>query len=102
MAVSTELLEVPPLSQLRQRRSEKWRAYPPDVLPLPVAEMDFVLAEPIREALHAAVERSDTGYPAGSPELGTALSRFAERRWGWRLDPGAVVAAADVSVAAVE
>lgn len=92
----------PPLSQLRQRRSEKWRTYPPDVLLLPVAEMDFSLAEPIRDALHAAVDRSDTGYAVPTPDLGEALAMFADQRWGWQLDPDAVVAAPDLSVAAVE
>ena len=33
------------LDQLRRRRSEKWRAHPPDVLPAFVAEMDYDLAE---------------------------------------------------------
>ncbi|MGN6197967.1 MAG: aspartate aminotransferase, partial [Humibacter sp.] len=34
------------LDQLRTRTSEKWTAYPSDVLPLFVAESDFPLAEP--------------------------------------------------------
>jgi cysteine-S-conjugate beta-lyase len=84
------------------RRSEKWRGYPSDVLPLPVAEMDVTLAEPIREVLAAALELSDTGYPGLGPELGDALAAFAAGRWGWQLDPSSVIAAADVSVAAVE
>ena len=37
------------LDRLRKRQSEKWRAYPADVLPSFVAEMDFDLAEPIVE-----------------------------------------------------
>jgi cysteine-S-conjugate beta-lyase len=102
VTVSPQLLEVPPLSQLRLRRSEKWRSYPPDVLPLPVAEMDFPLAEPIREVLQTAVDLSDTGYPAAGPELANALAEFAAGRWGWQVDPSSVVVAADVSVAAVE
>ena len=98
----TELLDVPALSQLRKRRSEKWRTYPSDVLPLPVAEMDFPLADPIAEALQAALDLSDTGYPVAGPELGEALAAFAGQRWDWAIDPKTVVAAADVSVAAVE
>jgi cysteine-S-conjugate beta-lyase len=102
VTVSPQLLEVPPLSQLRRRRSEKWRSYPPDVLPLPVAETDFPLAEPIRDVLQTALDLSDTGYPAAGPELANALAEFAAGRWGWQVDPTSVVAAADVSVAAVE
>ena len=47
-----------PLDVLRTRTSAKWRSFPPDVLPLPIAEMDYPLAEPIAHALHAAVDRS--------------------------------------------
>jgi cysteine-S-conjugate beta-lyase len=83
------------LDELRRRRSEKWRAYPPDVLPMWVAEMDTPLAPPIREALLAAVELGDTGYPtpAGLPE---AYAEFAARRFGWRPDPGAMALVPDV------
>ena len=47
---------------LLARGSEKWSKYPPDVLPAFVAEMDFALAPPIKDALHAAIERDDLGY----------------------------------------
>ncbi|TFD17814.1 MalY/PatB family protein [Cryobacterium sp. TMT2-23] len=91
-----------PLSFLRERTSMKWRSYPPDVLPLFVAEMDFPLAEPIQDALVAAVRRSDTGYIAPANGLGAAFSGFAGRRWGWRVDPEQVTSTTDVSVAIVE
>jgi cystathionine beta-lyase len=97
-----ELLPVPPLADLRRRRSEKWRRYPSDVLPLFVAEMDFALAPPVAAALHDAIELSDTGYPVAQPVLGEALAKFAADRWGWRVDPGSVTAVADVGVGVVE
>jgi cysteine-S-conjugate beta-lyase len=75
------------LGELRRQTSAKWRTYPPDVLPLPVAEMDFPLAAPVAEALHAAIRRSDLGYPSPNPGLAEALAGFAGRRWGWRVDP---------------
>lgn len=50
------------LSELRKRRSAKWRTFPEDVLPLPVAEMDYPIAKPIRDVLIDMVKRSDTGY----------------------------------------
>jgi bifunctional pyridoxal-dependent enzyme with beta-cystathionase and maltose regulon repressor activities len=59
------------LAELRERRSAKWRTYPPDVLPVPVAEVDFPVAAPIAEA----------------------LAGFAARRWDWRLDPARVALA---------
>ena len=95
-------LPVAPLAELRGRRSAKWRTYPDDVLPLTVAEMDFALAPPVRDALRAAVDASDTGYSAAVPRLGKAYAGFAEGRWGWRVDPGAVTAVTDVGVGVVE
>jgi len=93
---------VDPLERLRTRRSAKWRVHPPDVLPLTIAEMDYALARPVRDALHDAVDRSDTGYAMVDPDVGTALASFAEDWWGWRIDPSSVAAAPDVSVAVVQ
>ncbi|MEY4291339.1 MAG: hypothetical protein RL130_1281 [Actinomycetota bacterium] len=90
------------LSELRTHRSEKWRAFPSDVLPLPVAEMDFPIAQPIREILGEMVTHSDLGYLGPIPELGHAFSGFAHRRWGWKADAAQVRIAADVGVGVVE
>ena len=90
------------LSELRTHRSEKWRAYPADVLPLPVAEMDFPVAEPIRNTLRSMIDKSDLGYLGPIPEMGIAFSHFASNRWGWKADPQQVRIAADVGVGVVE
>jgi cystathionine beta-lyase len=95
-------LPVDPLSELRRRRSAKWRTYPADVLPLTVAEMDFSLAPPIQDALRAAVDSSDTGYSASAPQLGRAFAGFAAARWDWPVDPESVTAVTDVGVGVVE
>lgn len=91
-----------PLDVLRTRTSAKWRLYPADVLPLPVAEMDYPLADPIKAALHAAVDRSDTGYTAGSLPVAEAFQGFAAARLGWDVDPTRVTCTADVSMGIVE
>ena len=91
-----------PLDVLRTRTSAKWRSFPPDVLPLPVAEMDYPLAEPIAHALHAAVDRSDTGYSSGSRPVAEAFQGFAAARLGWDVDPARVTCTADVSLGNVE
>jgi cystathionine beta-lyase len=44
--------------------------------------MDVLLAEPVAEALRTAIERGDTGYPAGRG-YARAFSRFAADRWNW-------------------
>jgi cysteine-S-conjugate beta-lyase len=90
------------IDQLRHRTSTKWTEYPPDVLPLFVAEMDYPLAAPIKQALIELVERSDTGYLGADPPVRRAFARFAARRWGWSVDPDRVHPTADVSMGIVE
>ncbi len=89
-----EILTVP-LAELRTRTSMKWRRYPEDVLPLWVAEMDCHVAPPVAAALHAAIDRGDTGYPAG-PVYEEAVTRFAHDTWGLELDPARIGLMPDV------
>ena len=91
-----------PLAQLQKRKSAKWREFPSDVLPLPVAEMDFEIAKPIRDVLGEMLKGSDTGYLGKIPELGINLAKFAKARWGWEIDPEQVFIATDVGVGMVE
>ncbi len=110
------------LAHLRRRRSYKWTAYPGDVLPAFVAEMDFDVAEPIVEALSQAVGLSDFGYPNPTPyegpgshegpwrhdvswsrrSFGESFATFAATRWGWPVDPARVLVAPDVMTAIAE
>ncbi|MFI2714612.1 MalY/PatB family protein [Micromonospora sp. NPDC018662] len=90
------------LDQLRQRTSVKWRLYPPDVLPLWVAEQDVPLAPPVADALRRAVERGDTGYAYGTG-YAEALGGFAAQRWDWPDFPvGRSTLVPDVMMGAVE
>jgi cystathionine beta-lyase len=73
-------------TQLRQRRSLKWRTYALDVLPLWVAEMDAPMQPAVRAELEAAFDRGDTGYPYGT-EYQEAFAAMAIGRWEWSLDP---------------
>ena len=90
------------LAELHTHRSEKWRGFPQDVLPLPVAEMDFPVAEPIKAILTEMVAHSDLGYLGPIPELGLGFKKFAAERWNWNVDEKQVRAATDVGVAVVE
>jgi cysteine-S-conjugate beta-lyase len=100
--MGANLIKIPAISELLTRRSEKWRAFPNDVLPLPVAEMDFPVAQPIREVLLEMINNSDLGYLGNIPEMGPAFAGFAQRRWNWTVNPGYVRVATDVGVAVVE
>ncbi len=83
------------LDRLRRRRSDKWRAHPPDVLPAFIAEMDYDLAEPLLAALRGAIDLSDCGY-ATPADVGETFARFAAARHGWTVDPGHVHLVPDV------
>jgi cysteine-S-conjugate beta-lyase len=83
------------LAELRRRRSEKWRAHPPDVLPAFIAEMDYDLAAPVVDVLRSALERQDCGYANGAG-LGEAFASFAAARHSWQVTPDRVHLIADV------
>jgi cysteine-S-conjugate beta-lyase len=89
------------LETLRKRKSHKWQTYPADVLPAFVAEMDFDLAEPIVEAVRAALAIGDCGY-GHKGELGEAFAAFAEKRLRWSPDPSRMFAIPDVMTGIAE
>jgi cystathionine beta-lyase len=103
MTEPTVDLGVPALGTLRERRSEKWALYEPDVLSLTIAEMDFPIAAPIRDAVIATIGRSDLGYAVPTPRtLSAALAAFAQRRLNWRIDPEQVTVVPDVMLGLVD
>ncbi|MDP9240026.1 MAG: aminotransferase class I/II-fold pyridoxal phosphate-dependent enzyme [Actinomycetota bacterium] len=87
--------------ELKQRRSAKWRRYPPDVLPSWVAEMDFPLAAPVRQILREAVGRDDTGYAwfEGFPETAAG---FLVERLKWAVEPAQISPLPDVMAGVTE
>ncbi|PJJ62324.1 MalY/PatB family protein [Compostimonas suwonensis] len=97
------LIHARPVDTIRRERSSiKWTRFPPDVLPLFVAEMDYALATPIVETLVQRIRASDTGYVDAAGPLAPAFGAFAAERWGWAVDPRHVHVATDVSVGIVE
>lgn len=85
------------LDALRRRRTVKWTLHGPDVLAAWVAEMDFDVAEPIRAALHEAVDRQDFGYTeADLGELTGACADFLLTAQGWDVSPDRIFPVADV------
>lgn len=86
------------ISALRRRRTVKWRAVDDDVLAAWVAEMDFGIAAPVREAVAEAVAREDFGYPDNDDRTGLpeAFAAYAALTWGWHVDPARVGLVPDV------
>ncbi len=64
------------LSRLSARTGAKWKYFPADVLPLWVAEMDFRIAEPIKQAIRLRLDDDDLGYgmPNAVPGLQDAVA----------------------------
>ena len=85
------------LAKLRGRLSAKWTTYPADVLPAWVAEMDFPLAEPIKQRLRRAIDADDCGY-AQPRLLHQPFVAFARSRYGWTVDPSRIRVGPEVMV----
>ena len=75
---------------LREKSCMKWQRYENDVLPLWVADMDFPIAEPIRESLLTYARGDNFGYPKpeGLPGLKEVVQARLSERYGWSVEPG--------------
>lgn len=95
-------IQIDPLAQRFTRTSAKWRGLPSDILPLPVAEMDFHIAEPIKAKLRDMIDSSDLGYGGLIPEYAKSFADYSARHWNWDVDVEQFTIATDVGVAGVE
>jgi len=80
----------------RNTNSIKWTQYPADVLPLWVADMDFLTPQPIRDALHAMIDRGVLGYEFIQRKTQETVAARMERLYGWQVDPDWIVATTGV------
>jgi cystathionine beta-lyase len=65
--------------------SFKWQKYGDDVIPLWVADMDFVSPEPVVRALHERVDHRVFGYVWPSDELVGVIRERLRRLYGWEV-----------------
>ena len=88
------------LDQLRAGGGLKWRAFP-DCIGAFVAEMDFGIATPIRDALAAAVAGGQLGYLTAErmQAMARACALWQARHHGWEISPTAIRAVPDVLTA---
>ena len=96
-ALDTSAFDAITLDQLRAGGGLKWRAVP-DCIGAFVAEMDFGIAPPIRDALHEAVERGQVGYLSAAPlrAMAEACARWQQRHHGWDVPADMIRAVPDV------
>lgn len=72
--------------------SQKWQKYAGrDVLPLWVADMDFVSAPPILDALRDRVDHGVFGYARPTAATVEAVTGALAQRYGWKVDPEWIV-----------
>jgi cystathionine beta-lyase len=69
----------------RNSDSGKWNMYPADVLPLWVADMDFLAPPAVIEALKKRADQGTFGYGSmgGSAALREAIRTWAQERYQW-------------------
>jgi cystathionine beta-lyase len=75
----------------RGTRSEKWNRFPPDTLPLWIADMDFVAPEPVIRALRERVEHGIYGYTQEPAELRERIMARMAERYQWTIQAEDIV-----------
>ncbi|RJL34677.1 aminotransferase class I/II-fold pyridoxal phosphate-dependent enzyme [Bailinhaonella thermotolerans] len=91
------------VQSLAARDGMKWSKAEPGTIACWVADMDFPVPPPVREALIRRVD-TDLGYPAwaigeAQNPLAPAFAERMERRYGWRPDPAHVRCYNDINQA---
>src|SRR3990170_7000625 len=80
--------------QVIERRgtdSVKWKKYGEEVLPLWVADMDLISAEPILQALHRRVDHGFFGYTSPSEELYRVIQERLQRLYQWEIQAKEII-----------
>lgn len=76
----------------RNNNSDKWCAYSKEVLPMWIADMDFVAADEIVEGLVAMSEKGLYGYGKARPDrLLEAIVYRLQRLYGWTVSKESIV-----------
>ncbi|HEY80914.1 MAG TPA: pyridoxal phosphate-dependent aminotransferase [Caldilineae bacterium] len=81
----------------RHSDSVKWD-YPNDILPMWVADTDFMAPPAVIEALHRRVNHGVFGYHRESPTLRQTVVQWVAERYGWDIEPEWLIFPPDVMV----
>ena len=71
----------------RATESVKWHFFDSDVLPMWVADMDFVSPPEVIREMRARVEHGVFGYPMEQPELLQTVVDWVADQYGWAVQP---------------
>jgi cystathionine beta-lyase len=80
------------LFERRETNSIKWDAFPGDVLPLWVADMDFAAPPAVQAVLRAKVEHGIFGYEMPSARLLEQVALRMQNLYKWQVTPDMVLA----------
>ncbi len=67
--------------------SVRWERYPADVIPLWVADTDFLAPPPVLAAMQRRLAHGIFGYNAPPAELRDTVVERMQRLYGWRIEP---------------
>jgi cysteine-S-conjugate beta-lyase len=79
------------LPDRRATECAKWHHYDDDVLPMWVADMDFLSPEPVIRALKERVEHGVFGYPCEPDELRQVIIDHLAKKYAWTVTPEQLV-----------
>ncbi|MBD1587558.1 MalY/PatB family protein [Pseudomonas typographi] len=71
--------------------SSKWSAYPADVLPMWVADMDFAAAPVIIDGIRERLGHPALGYATATAAWRADVVAYLQRRYGWVVSEAALV-----------
>jgi cystathionine beta-lyase len=71
--------------------SAKWELYPEDVLPMWVADMDFMSPPAVLEALHERIDHGVFGYAFSDKELSDVICARMQELYNWTVTPDQIV-----------
>ena len=76
----------------------KWKWYPEDVLPMWLADMDFLTPAPIVDALRRTLEHGIFGYERASQSLFEQIAERMKRLYGWEVAPEMILPIPNVNI----
>lgn len=90
------MLDFSRADQRRSFNSKKWTRFGPDVIPLPVADMDCTIAQPIQDAIQARVSHGIFGYDHPPADAMAIVTAHFRKHYDWQVDPDWIVPVAGV------
>ncbi|GGY08276.1 aminotransferase class I/II [Litchfieldella qijiaojingensis] len=78
---------VTPIDRRHSWPSQKWHRYADDILPLWVADMDFLSPPEVIEALRARVDHGVFGYGQVPDSLRQTMCAWSAEHYGWDIAP---------------